>query len=156
MSDEQPIISSDDDWKAEAQAEKERLAEQEADAAEAGAGGGGPGQMPAADFKTLISTMVTQALFAMGAIPDPQTGQRMVHVELAKHHIDMLGVIEDKTAGNLDDEESKMLGESLNELRQNFVMLAEQVKAAQAQQAAGAPGSGGDGAAGGGIIDPTA
>lgn len=152
MSDAESLIQSDDDWKAEAQAEKERLAEQEAEAA---AAGGGPGQMPDADFKTLISTMVTQALFAMGAIPDPQTGQRMVHVELAKHHIDMLGVIEEKTAGNLDDEETKMLGESLKELRENFVMLAEQVKAAQAQQTAGGADAGA-GAAAGGIIDPTA
>ncbi len=138
MSDEAPKIIVDDDWKAQAQAEKEKLAEQaraaKAESASAGAdsgaapdGSGAPGggerQMPAASFETLISTMTTQALFAMGAIPDPQTGQRMAHMDLARHHIDMLAVIEEKTKGNLSKEEADLLANTVYELRNRYVQL---------------------------------
>ena len=80
--------------------------------------------MPPANFETLLSTIVTQALFAMGAIPDPQTGQPMLHLDLARHHIDMLTVLEDKTKGNLSDDESKALSSTLYELRSRYVQVA--------------------------------
>ena len=128
-------IHVDDDWKAQAQAEKQRLAEQvESDESDAGGTEGQHG-LPPADFKTLISTMVTQAMFAMGAIPDPQTGQRVAHLDLARHHIDMIGVIQDKTAGNLDEEEQTLVNQTLSELRMHYVELSRQ---AAAQGAAGA------------------
>lgn len=135
MSNEAPKIIVDDDWKSQAQAEKQKMADEAKakQAAEAGAGaadaggqasgGGGGRQMPAASFETLISTMTTQALFAMGEIPDPQTGQRMAHLELARHHIDMLSVIEEKTKGNLSKEETDMLATTLYELRNRYVQL---------------------------------
>ena len=140
MSDEAPKIIVDDDWKAQAQAEKQKLADeakarQEAAAPSASAsaapgeasGGGAPAgggrQMPEASFETLVSTMTTQALFAMGAIPDPQTGQRMAHLDLARHHIDMLSVIAEKTEGNLSKEETDMLATTLYELRNRYVQL---------------------------------
>ncbi len=90
----------------------------------AGGGGGATREMPPANFETLLSTIVTQALFAMGAIPDPQTGQPMLHLDLARHHIDMLTVLEDKTRGNLSDEESKALSSTLYELRSRYVQVA--------------------------------
>jgi len=144
-----PKIQIDSDWKAQAQAEKQRLAEQskkkqeEQAAASAGSGGaagtatagagasgGGAGQqqMPPASFETLISTMTTQALFAMGAIPDPRTGQRVAHLELARHHIDMLSILEEKTEGNLTDEETNLLKQTLYELRQRYIQLATQAR----------------------------
>ncbi len=123
---EAPKIHVDSDWKAQAQAEKAKLAEQEAKTAEAGpeAVGGAAGGLPPASFETLVSTTATQALFSMGAIPDPRTGQRMQHLDLARHHIDMLSVIEDKTKGNLSDEETKMLTQTLYELRQRYIQLS--------------------------------
>jgi len=140
MSEEAPKIIVDDDWKAQAQAEKQKLADEAkareeaakpaspagsgADPAPAPGGGGRDrGQMPAASFETLISTMTTQALFAMGAIPDPQTGQRMAHLDLARHHIDMLAIIEEKTKGNLSKEEADMLANTVYELRNRYVQL---------------------------------
>lgn len=134
MSDDAPKIIVDDDWKSQAQAEKQKLAEQARAAKEeaakptAGAPSGEAAaargqQMPAASFETLISTMATQALFAMGAIPDPQTGQRMAHLDLARHHIDMLAVLEEKTKGNLSKEESDMLATTVYELRNRYVQL---------------------------------
>jgi len=125
--DEGSKIHIDSDWKAQAQAEKQKLAEQDkaGDAGSpGGAGAGGPGAMPPATFESLVSTMATQALFAMGAIPDPRTGQRMQHLDLARHHIDMLGVLEEKTKGNLSEEESKMLSGTTYELRSRYIQLA--------------------------------
>jgi Domain of unknown function (DUF1844) len=142
MSDDAPKIIVDDDWKSQAQAEKQKLAEQTKarKAAEAGGGdakgratggasgaggaaSGGGRQMPAASFEVLVSTMATQALFALGEIPDPQTGQRMAHLDLARHHLDMLAVIEEKTKDNLSKEESDMLATTLYELRNRYVQL---------------------------------
>ncbi len=127
---------SDSDWKAQARAEKARLAQQ-AGAEEQGEGAGGR-QMPPADFKTMISTMVTQAMLAMGAVPDPQTGQRYLILDLAKHHIDMLGVLEEKTQGNLTEEEEQMLTQTLHELRLHYVEIS---KAAAEGRLRTAPGS---------------
>ena len=119
--------SVDSDWKAQARAEKEKLAEK-AKASEAskpaGSAARGQGGMPPANFETLISTLTTQALFAMGAIPDPRTGQRIQHLDLAKHNIDMLGVLEEKTKGNLTQEESDMLAKTAYELRTTYIRLA--------------------------------
>lgn len=131
---ESPKLHVDADWKAQAQAEKQKLA---AEAEAQGAQQGDPGEMPPADFKTLISTMVSQALLYMGAIPEPSSGQRILHLDLARHNIDMLGVLEEKTQGNLDEEESKLLTQAVSELRSSFVELSKQVAAHQAQQAAG-------------------
>jgi hypothetical protein len=132
---ESPKIQIDSDWKAEAQREKERLAQQsrQAEAAKAPPAGARPaggaarreGQMPPASFDTLISTMATQALLFMGAIPDPRTGQRIRPIlDLARHHVDMLGVIEDKSKGNLTDDEQQMLSATLYELRQRYIQLS--------------------------------
>ena len=80
--------------------------------------------MPPPTFEVLLSSFVTQALFALGAIPDPQTGQPMLSLELAKHQIDMLGVLETKTQGNLTEEETKLLSGALYELRDRYVQVA--------------------------------
>ena len=125
--DDAPKIHVDSDWKAEAQAEKERLAEQAKAAEEAGpgeSGSGAAGGIPAASFETLLSTLATQALFAMGAIPDPASGQRVQHLDLARHHIDMIGVLEEKTKCNLSEDESKMLTSTAYELRSRYIQLS--------------------------------
>ena len=129
--DETPKIHIDSDWKAQAQAEKAKLAAESkasggaASGDGAGAMGGGPGEMPPANFETLLSTFITQALFAMGAIPDPQTGQPALHLDLARHHIDMLSVLEEKTKNNLSEDESKLLSGALYELRSRYVEVAQ-------------------------------
>ena len=125
MSEEKPKIHIDSDWKAQAQAEKQKLVEKTKEAPARG-GAGGPGGLPPATFETLISTMVTQALFAMGAIPDPRTGQRVAHLDLARHHIDMLGVLEEKTKGNLTEQEADMLSSTVYELRTRYIQLSSQ------------------------------
>ncbi len=152
---EKPSLHIDSDWKAQAQAEKQKLSQETTQAGAEGDQAGQPGQMPPANFRTLISTMVTQALYAMGAIPDPQTGQRVAILDLARHHIDMLGVIEEKTKGNLDDEESKMLSTTLHELRMQYMQLSQQaLQQQQGQDQASGQGPGQPGGLGGQPSNP--
>ena len=126
---ESPKIHIDSDWKAQAQAEKERLSAK-AEKSDAGDAAGQAG-MPPANFETLIGTFVTQALFALGAIPDPRTGQPTLSLDLARHNIDMLSVISDKTKGNLSKEEDETLASTLYELRNRYVQISQ---AARQQQ----------------------
>lgn len=131
-SDDAPKIHVDSDWKAEAQAEKDRL---DAEASEkAAASGGAHGGMPAANFQTLWSELASQAYVFLGAIPDPKTGQAIVAPEYAKHYIDLLGVLAEKTKGNLSEEESEDFEKVLAELRQVFVRVAGYVAAEMAKQ----------------------
>lgn len=134
---DQPKIIIDDDWKAQAQAEKAKLTEQE-QAKQATPAPGTAGEAPAAGgpdatqggpigFTDLVQVLASQALMYMGAVPDPQTGKAMVSPPMAKAHIDMLGVIEDKTKGNLSDEESKLLTGILYELRMQYVELGKAI-----------------------------
>ena len=128
--DEGSKLHIDSDWKAEAQAEKEKLAQQ-VESKGSGGAAPGPGGMPPATFETLVSTLVTQALFAMGAIADPRSGQRVQHMELARHHIDMLTLLEEKTKGNLSEEESKILTSSTYELRSRYIQMSSAPRAGQ-------------------------
>jgi hypothetical protein len=128
---EKPKIIVDDDWKTQAKAEKEKLSEEvdkKTDKAEqAGAMGAGGRDIPPASFTTLISSLVTQILMALGGMADPQSGQRYVDLELAKFHVDTLSVLEEKTRGNLDDDEQKTLDKALYETRMHYVQVAQAV-----------------------------
>lgn len=134
-SDDPPKIIIDSDWKAEAQAEKERLSEQEKKSAAAS-----DAHLPEADFRGLLGSLATQAMMYLGAFPDEE-GRAIFAPEYARHYIDLLGVLEEKTKGNLTDEESKELTGVLHELRVRFVEIVQSVAAASAQRAgAGRPG----------------
>lgn len=124
---EQPKIIVDSDWKQEAQAEKERLAEQEHKLEEAKAADGAGDPNRPLDFHDIVRMLATQALMYLGAFPDPQTGQAMLAPDMAKAHIDMLAVLEVKTAGNLDEDEAKELKAVVHELRLQFVEVNKAV-----------------------------
>jgi hypothetical protein len=113
MSDEEKKIIVDDDWKAEAQREKERLAEETA----------APDALPEPSFAELVNLIVVQALAGLGLVPGPGGERIPPNVEYAKHFIDMLQVLEDKTKGNLTDEEKKLLDQVLYETRMSFVQV---------------------------------
>jgi hypothetical protein len=127
--EEAPKLHIDSDWKAEAQAEKERLAKQEQEKAKTG----GPGRErpPQADFKSLMGVLASQTILSLGAMGDPKTGKVVIDLEGARFCIGLLGVLEDKTKGNLTEEEAKELGLILTELRNRFVQITHMV----AQQA---------------------
>lgn len=122
---DEPKLIIDSDWKSQAQAEKQRLEQQEA-AKKAPA----PGQPEKLTFDDMVRLFTSQALAYMGYIPDPQTGQAMVSLEYARVNIDMLGLLEEKTKGNLTPDEDKLLKETLGELRGAFVETAKAVSQA--------------------------
>ncbi len=113
MPDEEHKLQIDDDWKSEAAKEKERLAET-ADAAHAR-------HLPGADFVGLIQLIAMQAIVGLGGMAGPGGQEIPPNLELAKHHIDMLDVIEKKTKGNLDANEKAVLDTTLHQLRMAYV-----------------------------------
>ncbi|GBD37497.1 hypothetical protein HRbin36_02632 [bacterium HR36] len=116
----------DEDWKEQARREAE--ATQAAIDAERQAQ---QTQMPPASFALLVQSLVSQALVALGDAVHPLTGQRQVDLEMARFHIDMLGVLEEKTKGNLSRHEENALRGWLFDLRLRYVQKRE------AEQAAG-------------------
>jgi hypothetical protein len=81
--------------------------------------------MPSANFATLIQSLLTQVLFYLGDLA-PRGGEPQINLDMAKHNIDMLGVLEEKTKGNLTDEEKRMLDAALYETRMRYVAVASQ------------------------------
>ena len=124
---ETPKLHVDSDWKAQAQAEKERLSRQEAEKAPKG----GREEMPPADFRSLMGILASQAISGLGGYADEQ-GRVMVDLVGSRFAIDLLGVLEEKTKGNLSADESKDLKEVLAELRSRFVQIAQAVAARMA------------------------
>ena len=76
---------------------------------------------PAINFSTFIISLSTQALMHLGEIPNPLTGKMDKEVNVAKQTIDILSLLHEKTRGNLDPEEAKLLNEILFNLRMNYV-----------------------------------
>ena len=154
MAEEQPSLHIDTDWKKQAQEEKRRLAEQEKAKAEqpkpasappfagggpapgtetaarprgAAPGRGAPGQreLPPPSFGSLVQSIVTQILFYLGDLT-PRGSEPTINLDMAKHQIDILGVLEEKTKNNLTDEEKHLLDAALYETRMRYVNVASQ------------------------------
>ena len=68
---------------------------------------------------------MTQALYYLGDLA-VRGGEPEVNLDMAKHHIDTLGVLEEKTAGNLTEDEKKLLDSALYETRMRYVSVASQ------------------------------
>jgi hypothetical protein len=132
MSEETPKIHIDSDWKAQAEAERERLAKIEGDRAADGRRGG-PESMPPADFRSLVGVLASQALSGLGMYGDPDTKRIVVDLPASRFAIDLLGVLDEKTKGNLGPEEAKELTEVLAELRARFVHFARLMAEQQAR-----------------------
>jgi hypothetical protein len=135
MAGEEPKLIIDTDWKSQAQAEKERLAQKTAAAKPATAPGAAPGgATPGAEgephevrFEDVVGLLATQALSYLGYFADPQTGQAVVSLEYAKLHVDMLAILEERTKGNLTEQEQKFLAKTLSQLRMEFVEVSKAV-----------------------------
>ena len=122
MSDEKKIII-DEDWKSQVETEKQ-TAEQVRE--EQPAAGDLP-PAPPADLQALVSMFATQAMMALGQIPDPLSGQVMFQPEQAKFMVDLIEVIEQKTTGNRTPEEDTMVETILHQLRMAYVQLTAEV-----------------------------
>lgn len=89
-----------------------------------------------ASFVSFMMSIASNAASALGMMEHPVTHQREVDVELGKHWIDILGMLEKKTAGNLTPQEKRMLEGLLADLRMQYVSLIN-----SPQQARGFTGS---------------
>ncbi|HEU4875403.1 MAG TPA: DUF1844 domain-containing protein [Pyrinomonadaceae bacterium] len=74
-------------------------------------------------FVSFLMSIATNAASALGMMEHPVTHQREVDVELGKHWIDVLGMLEKKTTGNLTPQEKRMLEGLLADLRMQYVSL---------------------------------
>ncbi len=122
-------IIVDEDWKQQAQKEKEILAAQEdSEKQKTQEQRQDRGPLPKGNFAALVSMLTTQALFALGLLQVKGQEKKEPDLELAKYNIDMLETMEEKTKGNLTEEEQMVLTNTLNELRMGYVKVAEQSK----------------------------
>jgi len=122
---EEKKIRVDEDWKQQAQKEKEILAAQEeAEKEEVQEESKRRGPLPKGNFAALVSMLVTQAMFALGLLQVKGQEQREPDLEMAKYNIDMLEALQEKTKGNLTEQEEKVLENTLNEVRMAYVKVA--------------------------------
>jgi hypothetical protein len=122
MSDEKKIFV-DEDWKSHVEAEKEALS-QKAD--EGSTQPTFPSDMPPASFEMLVTTFASEAMVALGQVPNPFTNEHTISWDHARYAIDMLQVLQDKTKGNLSTEEAAMIETLLHQLRLAFVTLQQE------------------------------
>ncbi|TWT83045.1 hypothetical protein CA13_45080 [Planctomycetes bacterium CA13] len=141
---EEPKIIIDDDWKEQVAKEKEAAAakgnepvepvesepadepvaapeELSADKDAAADEASGAQAPPPASFEVLVSMLFTQAMMMLGQMPDPATGKANINKPFAKHYIDTLDMLSEKTKGNLSENEAKMLSEALHAMRMMYV-----------------------------------
>lgn len=129
--EDKPKLIIDSDWKQQAEKEKEELAEKS-----------NPSQqhqpdepLQAPDFLQHCASLATHAMILLGAIPNPMTQQHEFDPMYARYLIDTIGMLRDKTKGNLTPEEAKTLESLLGELRMAWLSIA-------GQQPPAAPGKG--------------
>lgn len=130
---------ADEDWKDQVQSEKETAADEvdsssepsEGSAAaetppeEASAGSSPEETVPPASFSTLITILAAQAMGALGEGVPGQAGDQPVRLDLARYHIDTLATLEEKTKGNLSDDETALMAQLLHQLRILFVSVEQ-------------------------------
>ena len=122
----------DESWKERVSREKAELVEPEKakgagpkpEAAEAAGAGAGEEPPPQADFLTLVAGLAGQAAIHLGMVEHPIEKQLKKDLRQARYTIDLLGVLEEKTRGNLNAEESRVFSMLLTDLRMRYVEAA--------------------------------
>ncbi len=88
------------------------------DATAHGEPGGG---WPAARFDTFLSSLAMDALMALGDAPNPVTRKQTTNLPQARYMIDLLGILEEKTRGNVTVDEERLLKDTLYQLRMRYL-----------------------------------
>lgn len=83
--------------------------------------------MPPIDFTTFILSLASATMIDLGEMEGPD-GLRHPNLPMARHHVDILAMLQEKTRGNLSGEEERLLHQLLYDLRMRFIHLAEKVK----------------------------
>ena len=129
MADDKKIII-DEDWKSQVQAEKDAAAKKvvadqpaTAEVHDVAHTGGGM-SFPPASFEMLVTTLATEALVALGQMPNPLTNKAEMQPEQAKYLIDTIEVLQQKTKGNLTAAEQQLVDSILHQMRMLFVAVA--------------------------------
>jgi len=78
-------------------------------------------QMPAPTFSTFIASLSSSAMVQLGEIAEPTTGQNQKNMPMAKHTIDIIALLQEKTKGNLTNEENKLIQNVLTDLRMRYI-----------------------------------
>lgn len=86
-------------------------------------------QLPPPSFALIVASFAAQASVALGQVPSPMTGKSEVNLELAKHAIDTLVILEEKTKGNLAADEQGMLEGVLHQMRMAYLEAQKSGKA---------------------------
>lgn len=81
-------------------------------------------QLPKVDFSTFILSLASSALVQLGEVPNPESGESEQNLPVAKHTIDILAMLQEKTGPCLTPEESRLLDGVLYELRMKYVIKA--------------------------------
>ncbi len=111
----------DDAWKAQVEKEKQGTAPPRGPSPARQPQGSRREEAGSVDFKSFVSSLSMQAMMCLGEVPHPANGTLAVDLEQAKNLIDILGMLHEKTRGNLKPDEESMLSGLLYELRMKFV-----------------------------------
>lgn len=106
----------DESWKEKASKEKETTQKEDGQ------------NLPEPDFKFFITTLAMQAAIALGEAPNPLSNKEEKNLNQAKFIIDTLDILKEKTKGNLDKEEEKLLEDVLYGLRVSFLNKSKETK----------------------------
>jgi hypothetical protein len=83
---------------------------------------------PPIDFPSYILSYYTQGCVLLGEVPNPYTNKKEEDLEAAKHTVDILSMLEQKTKGNLSKEEQQLLESVLYELRMKYMAKTNRIK----------------------------
>ena len=85
-----------------------------------------PGANERATFEGLVFSLSSSAFVSLGEVENPLTRERTLDLDAAKHAIDMLAVLQEKTQGNLDPQEERVIDSILYELRMSYLNKQEE------------------------------
>jgi hypothetical protein len=83
---------------------------------------------PPIDFLSYIVSYYTQGMVLLGEVPNPYTNKKEEDIEAARHMIDILSMLEQKTKGNLSQEEKQLLESVIYELRMKYMAKTNRIK----------------------------
>ncbi len=87
-----------------------------------------PGTGAHIDFPSYVLSYYTQSLVLLGEVPNPYTNKQEEDLEAARHTVDILGMLKDKTKGNLSKEEDQLLESVLYEVRMKYMAKINKIK----------------------------
>jgi len=83
-----------------------------------------PEELPQARFDLFIQGLLMEALIALGEMPHPATRKHTANLPQARYLVDLLGVLEEKTRGNLSVDEDRLLKDAVYQLRMRYLSQA--------------------------------